>query len=168
MRVQSLLSGQENRWLRQVVGVQKSPSDEWVPFLRRAKQLVHQERRLLQIPALWHRALAAVHGWGGHVSRRGAGHPTHAVLSWRCAAWWQDLQIWGPALGLSDWRHPRTNWKSTFEQALVDFHGVAWWITATESRVHWRQRAREFVLRGVSRWGGPSGVPRKLRVMFAP
>ena len=64
LRVQQLVSVQENRWLRCVLEGRKELDMEWVAWLRKAKRAAYSFRCRMKLPALWHRALAAIHGMG--------------------------------------------------------------------------------------------------------
>ena len=87
LRVQQLVSVQENRWLRCVLGGRKELDMEWVAWLRKAKRAAHSLRCRMKLPALWHRALAATHGWAGHLARCKEPHPGATVVFWRNAEW---------------------------------------------------------------------------------
>ena len=68
---QQLLSIQENRWLRSMLGGRKGQDVEWVVWLRATKREAHVLRSKLSLPVLWHRALADMHGWAGHGPEKG-------------------------------------------------------------------------------------------------
>ena len=53
------MSVQENRWLRCLTGGRKEKR-YFVGGTLRCR---------LRLPVLWHRALAAIHGWFGHLAR---------------------------------------------------------------------------------------------------
>ena len=89
---QQLLSIQENRWLRSMLGGRKGQDVEWVVWLRATKRKAHGLRSKLSLPALWHRALADMHGWAGHMARKKDVHPGAAAVSWRNAEWVGNLE----------------------------------------------------------------------------
>ena len=63
LKVQQPISVQENRWLRCIMGGRKESDTECVAWLRRTKRAAHSLRCKLGFPALWHNALAAIHGF---------------------------------------------------------------------------------------------------------
>ena len=73
MRDQQLISVQENRWFRCIMGGRKGNDVEWLERLRATEHSALRCR--LVLPALWHRALAAMHGWAGHLARKEGPHP---------------------------------------------------------------------------------------------
>ena len=157
--VQRSISGQENRWLRRMLAPRKLPTEPWVDWLRREKRLAHDKRYANNQPALWHRALYAIHGWAGHLARNDSAHPARAAVWWRFALWWEATQIFGPGSG-ECWRHPRTNWTRGFEHALVEHLGSSWWLDAQEDRAEWRRASRIWVHWACRKWGGPTQIPR--------
>ena len=156
VKLQQLLSAQEARWLRRMLASRRRPEQEWVPYLRETKRQVYDQRLAASLPALWHRALAALHGWAGHLARGSAGHPGFDWVRWRGAEWWEITKAIGSLTCAVDWRHPRTNWRRGFEHAFVDHYGADWQESAawTEREV-WRARTDAWVRQSVRRWGGP-------------
>ena len=166
--VQERLSGQETRWLRRILCGMKPDEQPWVPWLRNTKSRVHTIRTRCDQAAIWHRVLAAVHGWMGHAARAGLRCPAWQVLSWRDAPWWDQTQTHGHfGLAAGRWRHPRQNWVRGAEAAVAQYHGLSWSISAVESREWWKKETRAFVLNGITRWGGPPQVPRKVAATFS-
>ena len=107
-KIQQLLSFQENRWLRCMLGWSKGPRCGMglTGFVQR-KRATHALRTKMNLPCLWHRALAAMHGWAGHVARKDICHPGHAAILWRNARWWEIMKkYWswftGPQLAASE------------------------------------------------------------------
>ena len=94
-KIQQLLSFQENRWLRCMLGGRKSQDVAWVDWFRTTKRVTHALRCKLNLPSLWHRALAAMYGWAGHVARKDSSRPGHAVIKWRNARWWEFMKSVG-------------------------------------------------------------------------
>ena len=84
---QQLLSIQENRWLRTMQEGRKGLDVEWVVWLRETKRKAHALRSKLNLPALWHRALAARHGWAGHMVRKKEMHPGATAISYKSVEW---------------------------------------------------------------------------------
>ena len=152
VRVQQLISIQENRWFRCIMGGRKGYDVEWVERLRAAKRPAHALRCRLGLPALWHRALAAVHGWAGHLARKEGPHPGAVAVQWPNAEWWEIVK--GTGVGSQDhsWRHPKKNWSRGFEHALTTICGLGWWEPA---RSDWQGKGWEFVCEAVRRWGRP-------------
>ena len=58
----------------------KSQDVLWMDWFRTTKRAAHALRCRLNLPSLWHRALATVYGWAGHVARKDASHPGHAAI----------------------------------------------------------------------------------------
>ena len=56
---------------------QDVPSVDWFRATKRSAQAL---RSRLNLPSLWHRALAAMHGWAGHVARKHASQNGHAAI----------------------------------------------------------------------------------------
>ena len=75
VRIQQLISIEENRWFRCMMGGRKEHEVEWIEWLRATKRAAHALRCRLGLPDLWHGALASKHGWAGHLARRGEPHP---------------------------------------------------------------------------------------------
>ena len=117
VNAQQLVSAQENRWLRCVLGGRKKSDMEWAESLRESIRAAHSLRCKLGIPALWHKAMAAIHGWAGHMDRRP--HPGAAAVQWRDAKWWEIMKSTGSGSPDQTWRHPKKNWVRGFENALV-------------------------------------------------
>ena len=60
---------------------------ECVECLRETKRAAHSMRCKLGILALWHKALAAIHGWEVHMARKTDHHPRAAAVQCRDAEW---------------------------------------------------------------------------------
>ena len=73
-KTQQLISIQETSWLRG----RKAQDVPWVDWFRTTKRSAQALRCKLNLPSLWHRALAAVYGWAGHVAD--SSHPGHAAI----------------------------------------------------------------------------------------
>ena len=58
-----------------MLGGRKSHDVAWVDWFRTTKRVTHALRSRLNLPSLWHRALAAMYGWAGHVARKDSSHP---------------------------------------------------------------------------------------------
>ena len=143
----------------------KGADEDWVGWLSRTKKAAHEVRQSLGIASVWHTALASVHGWAGHLHRKGAGHPGHDVVKWRGAAWWIFTQVAAHAGMLANWRHPQTNWPRGFEAALAERYGPDW--SALTLREAWKSWTRTFVCFGVRKWGGPRGQQCQINPGFA-
>ena len=50
-------------------GWNEEKRSQWVEWLRETKRVVYSLRCKLDIPALWHKTMAAIHGWAGHMAR---------------------------------------------------------------------------------------------------
>ena len=159
-RIQQALSGQESRWLRRMTAPRRAPDQDWVEWLRTGKRYAHKLRIDEHLPALWHRAAAAVHGWAGHVARKPDGHPARDTILWRSAVWWRITQAVGAQTSDPGWRHPRQNWRAGWEKIMVDTYHEEWWNDAAEDREAWRARSQSFVRSWVQRWGGPQVAGR--------
>ena len=153
---QQLLSIQENRWLLTMLGGRKNPETDWVIWMRETKRKAHARRSELNLPALWHRALAAMHGWAGHLARTQDSHPGAAAILYKHVEWWEIMK--STRLGARDqtWRHHKKNWVRGFEHALSAILGLGWWSEATKcSRKSWREGKFAFVSEAIRHWGGP-------------
>ena len=104
----------------------------------------------LNLPALWHRALAAMHGWAGHMARKKEMHPGAAAISYKNVEWWEIMKSAGIGAHDQSWRHPKKNWVRGFEHALSTVLGLGWWgetknVVAKAGRekncFRWRSRA---------------------------
>ena len=113
----------KNSWLRCIPGGRKKSDLEWVGWHREAKRAAHSPRCKLGNPALWHMALAAVHGWAGHLARK-TNSPPRAAVQWCSAEWWEIMKNRGLGSADQTWRHPKKMWIWSFENALVKAHGV--------------------------------------------
>ena len=91
-KTQQFVSIQETRWLRCMLGGRKAQDVPWVNWFRATKRSAQALRCKLNCPSLWHRALAAVYGWAGHVARKDSSHPGHAAIRWRNAEWWEIMK----------------------------------------------------------------------------
>ena len=107
---QQLLSTQENRWLRTMLGGRKDHDVEWVIWLRETKRKAHVLRSKLNHSALWHRALAAMHGWVGHMARKNEMRPGAAVISYKNVEWLEIMKSAGIGDHDQTWRHHKKNW----------------------------------------------------------
>ena len=103
--------------------------------MRETKRKAHARRSELNLLALWHRALAAMHGWAGHMARKQESHPGAAVISYKNVEWWEIMKSAG--LGACDhtWRHHKKNWVCGFEYALSAILGRVWWAEAKKKVV---------------------------------
>ena len=108
-KIQQLLSFRENRWLRCMLGGRKTQDVAWVDWFRATKRPTHALRTKMNLPSLWHRALAAMHGWAGHVARKDNSHPDHAAILWRNARWWEIMKSIGAGSRDHSWRHRKRN-----------------------------------------------------------
>ena len=165
--VSQMLCAQESRWLRRLLREPKGDDEEWVKWLRRTKKKAHRVRVGLRLPSIWHTALMGIHGWAGHLMRRGQSHPGHDLVTWRGACWWEDTKTAAQAGLLTDWRHPSTNWARGFEAALVEWYGPVWFTFAFADRDEWRARSWHFVAWANDKWGGPQWRGCRLRLRFA-
>ena len=144
-KIQQLLSFQENRWLRCMLGGRKSQDVAWVDWFRTTKRVTHALKSKLNLPSLWHRALAAMYGWAGHVARKDSSHPGHAVIKWRNARWWEFMKSVGASSRDHSWRHRRRNWVRSFEHGLSKILGISWWEVASLDRSSWKEGKHKFV-----------------------
>ena len=119
VNTQQLVSVQENRWLRSVLCGRKKSDLEWVKWLRETKRAAHSLRCKMGIPALWHKAMAAIPGWAGHLTRKTEHRPGEAAVQWRDAEWWETMKSTGAGSLEQTWRHPKKNWVRGFENAVV-------------------------------------------------
>ena len=85
-------------------GRTQSPRRPWVDWFRATKRSAQALRRRLNLPSLWHRALAAVYGWAGHVARKDPSHLGHAAIRWRNAEWWEIMKSTGAGSRDQTWR----------------------------------------------------------------
>ena len=118
-KTQQLISIQETRWLRCMLGGRKAQDVPWVGWFRTAKRSAQASRCKLNLPSLWHRALAAVYRWAGHVARKDSSHPGHAAILWRNAEWWEIMKSTGVGSRDQTWRHRRRNWGAQFRARFV-------------------------------------------------
>ena len=168
---QQLLSIQENRWLRSMLGGRKGQDVEWVAWLRATTRKAHGLRSRLSLPALWRRALAAMHGLAGHMARKKDVHPGAAAVSCRNAEWWEILKSTGIGTHDQSWKHQKKNWVRGFEHALSKILGLGWLDAAkktlsqklAERKMPFRQRSSAAMGRtqadqqeGHARMSGPS------------
>ena len=149
-KIQQLFSFQENRWLRCMLGGRKSQDVTWVDWFRTTKRVTHALRSRLNLPSLWHRALAAMYGWAGHVARK-----------WRNARWWEFMKSVGAGSRDHSWRHRRRNWVRSFEHGLSKILGIYWWEVSNLDRSSWKEGKHKFVCDAVRRWGGPKPLWKK-------
>ena len=91
----------------------------------------------LRLPVLWHRALAAIHGWVGHLARGKESDLGAAAVRWRNAEWWEVMMSARANSPDLSWRHPKKNWVRGFEGALVRICGTGWRDFASGSRENW-------------------------------
>ena len=96
------------RWLQVSCGVRPLYAGRWVEWFRATKRSAQALRCRLNLPSLWHRALAAVYGWAGHVARKDPSHPGHAAIRWRNAEWWETMKSSGAGSRDQTWRHCRS------------------------------------------------------------
>ena len=118
-KTQQLISIQETRWLRCMLGGRKAQDVPWVDWFRTTKRSAQALRCKLNLPSLWQRAWAAVYGWAGHVARKDSSHPGHAAIRWRNAEWWEIMKSTGVGSRDQTWRHRRRNWVRSFEHGFV-------------------------------------------------
>ena len=104
-KTQELISIQETRWLRCMLGGRKAQDVQWMDLFRATKRSAQALRCRLNFPSLWHRALAAMYGWAGHVARKDESHPGHAANRWRNADWWEIMKSTGAGSRDQTWRH---------------------------------------------------------------
>ena len=160
-KIQQLLSIQETRWLRCMLGGRKSQDVAWMDWFRTTKRVAHALRNRLNLPSLWHRALAAVYGWAGHVARKDNSHPGHVAILWRSERWWEIMKCAGTGSRDHSWRHRRRNWVRCFEHGLARILGANWWEVANLDRGKWKEGKYKFVCDAVRRWGGPKPLWKK-------
>ena len=142
-KTQQRVSIQETRWLRCMLGGRKAQDFPWVDWFRATKRSAQALRCKLNLPSLWHRALAAVYGWAGHVARKDSSHPGHAAIRWRNAEWWEIMKSTGVGSRDQTWRHRRRNWVRSFEHVLSKILGLDWW-EAANGRGNWKKRQVQF------------------------
>ena len=138
-KTQQLISIQETRWLCCMLEGRKAQDVPWVDWFRMTKRSAQALRCKLNIPSLWHRALAAVYGWAGHVARKNSSHPGHAAIRWRNAEWWEIMKSTGAGSRDQTWRHRRRNWVRSFEYGLSKILGLNWWEAAKLGRSSWKK-----------------------------
>ena len=160
-KIQQLLSFQENRWLRCMLGGRKDQDVAWVDWFRATKRATHALRTKMNLPSLWHRTLAAMHGWAGHVARKDVSHPGHAAILWRNARWWEIMKSIGAGSRDHSWRHRKRNWVRSFEHGLSKILGIGWWEVAKRDRDSWKEGKYRFICDAVRRWGGPRPLWKK-------
>ena len=112
---------------RCMLGDRKAQDVPWVDWFRTTARSAQALRCRLNLPSLWHRALAAVCGWAGHVARKDPSHPGHATIQWRNAEWWEIMKSTGAGSPDQTWRHRRRNWVRNFEHVLSRILGLDWW-----------------------------------------
>ena len=147
-----------------MLGGRKSQDVAWVDWFRTTKRVTHALRCRLNLPSLWHRALAAMYGWAGHVARKDSSHAGHAAIMWRNVRWWEFMKSDGAGYRDHSWRHRRRNWVRSFEHGLSKILGVNWWEVAKRDRTSWKEGKHKFVCDAVRRWGGPKPLWRKASV----
>ena len=138
-KIQQLLSFQEDRWLRCMLGGRKTQDVARVDWFRTTKRVTHALRTKMNLPSLWHRALAAMYGWAGHVARKDDSHPGRAAILWRNARWWEIMKSIGAGSRHHSWRHRKRNWVRSFEHGLSKILGVDWWEVAKRDRSSWKE-----------------------------
>ena len=74
------------------VGERPKRTSGWIGFLPQ------NVRPTLSLLTLWHRALANMHGWAGHVARKEGTHPGVAAILWRNAEWREIMKSTGLVL----------------------------------------------------------------------
>ena len=98
----------------------------------------------------WHRALAAIHGWAGHMVRCQEPHPGATVVQWRNAKWWEVMKSASANSSDHSWRHPKKNWVRGFEGAPAVLVGEIQPLGAVKIWMNQRQMfVAEAVLFGV-------------------
>ena len=145
-----------------MLGGRKNPETDWVMWMRETKRKAHARRSELNLPALWHRALAAMHGWAGHMARTQESLSGAAVILNKSAEWWKIMKSAGLGARDQTWRNHKKNWVRGFEHALSAILGLGWWAEAKKcSRKSWRQRKFVFVSEAVRHWGGSKLTNKK-------
>ena len=139
-----------------MLGGRKAQEVQWVDWFRATKRSAQALRCRLNLPSLWHRPLAAMFGWLGHVAREDDFHPGHAAIRWRNAAWWEKMKSTGAGSRDETCRDRRSNWVRSFEHVLSKILDLDWWETAKFGRNSWKRGKYNFVSKAVRRWGGPS------------
>ena len=130
-------------------------------WFRSTKRSAQALRCKLNLPSLWHRALAAVYGWAGHVARKDYSHPGHAAIRWRNAEWWEIMKSTGVGSRDQTWRHRRRNWVRSFEHVLSKMLGLNWWEAVNLGRSSWNTGKYNFVNKAGRCWGGPKVIWKK-------
>ena len=127
---------------------------EWVVWLRKTKRTAHALRSKLNLPALWHRALAA--------HRKKEMHPGAAAISYKNVEWWEIMTSAGIGAHDQSWRHHKKNWVRGFEHVLSTVLGLGWWSEAKKCcRKIWQREKCVFVGEAVRHWGGPKLINKK-------
>ena len=162
-RTADILTTQENRWLRAIVGRERREEESWLRGLRRATREAQTLRAKLGEQSLPHRASGLTYGWWGHLARIQMGEleapePTAASLvqSWRDERWWRTAQHVGPgSTSLSEpWQHPFRNWPRGGEWVVARVLGESWKDAALD-RQGWRRGRWKFVQVANERLQGP-------------
>ena len=159
-KTQQFISIQET-WLRCMLGGRKAQDVSWVDWFRRTKCSAQALRCKLNVPSLWHKALAVVFGWAGHVAREDSSHPGHAAMRWRNAEWWEIMKRTGVGSRDQTWRHRRRNWVRSFEHVQSKIFGLNWWEVANLGRSSWKKGKYNFANKAVRCWGGPRVILKK-------
>ena len=147
----------KTRWLRFMLGGRKAQDVPCVDWFRATKRSAQALRCRLNLPSLWHRALAAMYGRAGHAARKDPFHLGHAAIRWRSAEWWEIMKSTGAGSRDQTWRHRRRNWVRSFEHVL----GLDCLEAAKLGRDNWKRGKYNFVSKAVRCWGGPSVVGKK-------
>ena len=128
-----------------ILGGTKESYVEWVEWLRETKRAAHSPRCRLGIPALWQKALAAVHGWARHLASKTNAHPRAAVVQWRNPERREIMKHTCLRSTDQTWRHQQNIWTQSFENALVKAHGVGWRTAAEATRGNWQNQTQTFI-----------------------
>ena len=145
-----------------MLGGRKDHDVEWMVWLRETKRKPHVLRSKLNLPALWHRALAAMHGWAGHMARKNEMHPGAAVIPYKNVEWWEIMKSASTGDHDQTWRHPKKNWVRGFEHALSTVLCLGWWSEAKKCcRKSWQKGKYVFLGESVRHWGGPKLINKK-------
>ena len=130
-----------------MLGGRKAQDVEVGDWFRTTKRSAQALRCKFNLPSLWHRALAALYGWAGHVARKDGTHPGSAAIRWRSAEWWEIMKSTGA--GAHD--HRRNNSVRGFEYVLSKILGLDWWEAAKLGRDSWQRGKYKFVSEAVRR-----------------
>ena len=120
-------------------GWTKGPRRRVGGWFRATKRSAHALMCRLSLPALWHRAFAAMRGSAGHVA-------------------WKEA---GTGARDQSWRHQKNNSVRGFERALSQIYGLGWWDAAKRSRESWQRGKYKFVSEAERRWGGSRLIKKK-------